>query len=243
MRKFIDIIDFENNIEKALKTAVEFMIGEGRKGRINRIVIIAPDRRVCKDIERYVLSFRCRKNGAAFNMIGERLNIVLESKTTYNHFDSDGVIFFGLGSKEIFELEEGYPFVEEFAIKGYLDISLWCETWGVENFSTGQSILFTPNITIQHACNQITSACNITNTLCFHPSDEEFIKRVIRTLHSLEPTPVNRDEFFAYVKLEGKWTLALAMQASEWINKLNNGETLKDGVLTKTEMKELYGRW
>lgn len=243
MRKYIDIINYENDIAKALKTAIEFMTGAGRVGRINRIVIIAPNRQVCQNIEIILQSFPCRKNGTAFNMIGDRLNIVLESKTSYNHFDSDGVIFFGLGSQEIFELEERRSFAVELAIKEYTDISLWCGTWGVENISTGQSILLTPNATIQHACDQITNACNTTHEYGFHPSDEEFVKRVIRTLHALEPSPVNSDEFFAYAKREGKWTLALAMQASAWINKLHNGGTFKGGVLKKTEMKDLYGRW
>lgn len=240
---YLDIADFNNDIDICLKQALAYAATTAEASSIARIVIISPTNTISKNVADILVALGCRENSGTFNIFGSSINIVLNSIATYNHFDTDAVIYFVLSSQEIFKIEEQRTFELEIAIKEYCDIDLWKGTWTAVNPQTKASIKLEPNDKVKHAFDQLTKTINITHSVCFHPSDEDYVKKFIRTLVEFEATPVNPDEVFAYLKRDKNWSIALCDQVREWISKLNNGGTFKGGKATKREMKTLYSNW
>lgn len=240
---YLDIADFNNDVDTCLKQALAYAVTAAEASNIERIVIISPTNRVSINVAAILIALGCREANGTFNIIGSSINIVLNSIATYNNFDTDAVIYFALSSKEIFKIEEQRTFGLEIAIKEYCDIDLWKGTWSAVNPQTKASIKLEPNDKVKHAFDQLTRTVNITHSVCFHPSDEDCVKKFIRTLVEFEATPVNPDDVFAYLKRDKNWSIALCDQVREWISKLNNGGTFKGGKATKTEMKTLYSNW
>ena len=240
---YLDIADFNNNIDICLQQALAYAVAAAKASTTKRIVIISPTNTISKNVADSLIALGCRENSGTFNIIGSSINIVLNSIATYNHFDTDAVIYFALPSKEIFNIEEQRTFGLEIALKEFCDIDLWKGTWSAVNPQTKASIKLEPNDKVKHAFDQLTRTINITHSVRFHTSDEDCVKRFIRTLVEFEATPVNPDEVFAYLKRDKNWNIDLCYQVREWIAKLNNGGTFKGGKATKTEMKTLYSNW
>lgn len=191
---YLDQADFNDDIAAALSRAIAYALAAGNAADIHRIVIIAPTNKVVTTVNQLLsqsTNYRATLNG--FTVIGSNMNINVNSIANYNRFDNDAVIYFGLESKEILEIEEAGPVQLEIALKEYVSIDLWKGTW---------------------------DAVNITHTVSFRSSDEDLVKKYIRTLNALEPTLVNPDEVFAYVKREKHWTLALCNLIQDWISVL-----------------------
>lgn len=240
---YLDIADFNNNIHICLKQALTYAVAAAKASTIKRIVIISSTNTISKNVADILIALGCRETHGTFTFIGSSINIVLNSIANYNHFDIDAVIYFALSSKEIFKVEEQRTFGLEIALKEYCDIDLWKGTWSAVNPQTKASTKLEPNNKVKHAFDQLTRTINVTHTVCFHPSDEDYVKKFIRTLVEYEATPVNPDEVFAYLKRDKNWNIALCDQVREWISKLNNGGTFKGGKTTKSEMKTLYSNW
>lgn len=238
-----DSCNYNNDSARALLHALDCCYEAAKTGCINRIVIILPIQHAIENIVSILLGNGYRKANGTICKIGYNTNIVITSVKSYNHFDTDAVVFFGLDSFMMFEVEEKGCNVLEIAVNDYSGYELWKGTWEAKNPDTGISTKLEPNDKIKNAFDQLSRAINITNTFAFHPSDEELVKKFIRTLNSLEPNPVNADEVFAYLRREKHWTLGLCKLVREWINRLNNGGTFKGGTATKTEMKALYAKW
>lgn len=242
MHFYLDITDFNNNISDALKQAIKCALEAAKCANISRVVIIVPINSVAKEVGEFLLAFGCRGSKGTYNLIGYSTNIVINSIANYNNFKTDAVIYFALSSEEIFKIEEQHRFELEIAIKEYRDIDLWKGTWDVVNPQTMVHIKYVPDDKVMHAFDQQTNNINITHSKSFHSSDEESVKRFIRTLNEMEPK-INPDEIFAYIKREKHWTLGLCKLVYEWISLLNNGRFFKGGKISKTEMKKLYANW
>lgn len=240
---YLDIADFNKDVDTCLKQALAYAVTAAEASTVTRVVIISPTNTISKNVADILIALGFREANGTFNVIGSSINIVLNSIATYNHFDTDAVIYFALSSKEIFKIEEQRTFWLEIALKEFNDIDLWKGTWSAVNPQTKASIKLEPNDKVKHAFDQLTRTVNVTHTVCFHPSDEDCVKKFIRTLVEYEATPVNPDEVFAYVKRDKNWNIALCDQVRGWISKLNNGGTFKGGKATKSEMKALYSKW
>lgn len=238
-----DSRNYNNNSAQALLHALDCCYAATTASNINRIVIILPTKDPISNIENILLANGYRKGKGALCKIGCNTNVVINSVATYNHFDTDAVVYYGLNSLQIFEVEEKGSTVLEIAVKEYVDYDLWKGTWGAVDPTLGAHVLLEPSEKVKHALDMLTQAINRTNSIVFHPSDEEIVKKYIRTLVAMEPTPVNADEVFAYLLREKNWTLGLCKLVKEWIERLYQGCTFKGGTATKTEMKSLYANW
>lgn len=238
-----DSRNYNNNSALALLNALDCCYAAAQNSNIHRIVIILPTKASIGNIESMLLANGYRKAAGALCKIGSQTTVVITSVNSYNYFATDAVIFYGMDSFEMFAVEEKGTCVLEIAVKEYVDYDLWKGTWGAIDPASNNMTLLAPSDKVKHAFDQLSNAINITHTQVFHPSDEEVVKKFVRTLHTLEPTPVNPDEVFAYLRREKHWTLELCIQVREWFDRLNHGRTFQGGVTNKTEMKALYANW
>lgn len=238
-----DSRNYNNNSAQALLDALNCSYAAVQNSNIRRIVIILPTQASIGNIESILLANGYRKTGGAICKIGCSTNVVITSVGSYNHIDTDAVIFYGLNSQKIFEVEELGTNVLEIAVKDYSNYDLWKGTWGAVDPKTRAFTLLEPTDKVKHAFDQLTNAINITHTHAFHPSDEDVVKKFIRTLHALEPDSINPDDVFAYLRREKQWTLGLCKLVCEWLDRLNHGRTFQGGVVNKTEMNSLYANW
>jgi len=245
MKKFFyDATKKNADIYWCLNNAIKCIIATKTSSSIGRIVIISPVKGTCALVSDYLLSHGYGNTHGVYHLLGDTTNIFLESQRTYINIRTDAVIYFLLNSKEIFSIEENHSFAVEFAITDNNNISLWYGTWGAnEMISNTTAQLLMPPSKVKSACDQITNACNITHTITFHPSDEELVKRILRTLVKFENPPVKTEEIFAYTKRECGWTLGLSNKLVQWLENLNTGKAIKGGKITATKMKEMYAKW
>lgn len=238
-----DSRNYNNNSALALLDALNCCYAATQNSNIQRIAIILPTKASIGNIESMLLANGYRKAAGALCKIGCQTNVVVTSVISYNHFATDAVIFYGMDSFEMFAVEEKGSCVLEIAVKEYVDYDLWKGTWGAINLASNNMTLLAPSEKVKHAFDILTQAINRTNSIVFHPSDEELIKKYIRTLVAMEPTPINADEVFAYLHREKNWTLVLCKLVKEWIERIYQGRTFNGGTATKTEMKSLYANW
>ena len=89
---YLDIADFNNDVDTCLKQALAYAVTAAEASTIERIVIISPTNRVSINVAAILIALGCRETNGTFNIIGSSINIVLNSIATSILLSADNSI-------------------------------------------------------------------------------------------------------------------------------------------------------